>query len=133
MPKIIVVQGVSNSGKSRSIRLFASMHGVWLARPGDFILTMPVSKAGVTYNVCVVTGGDNPSMITAGVNFALHHKCDYIVAATKMSGATVSHMKSLITLHSFSDVWIKTRHVTGPSAQTADNSRVATEVDNEIP
>jgi len=135
LTKIIVVEGISSSGKTSSIRKFAENHGVFApAAPKDFILVITIQKHGQSYKICIVTGGDNPSMIKAGVNFGLSQSVDVIVCATKSSGATVTYMNSLVSTHALNRVTIPTKWVGATlSAQKAEHIRVASEIDKNIP
>lgn len=135
MTKVIVVEGISSSGKTSSIRKFAENHGVFAPEaPKDFILVITIQKYGKSYKICVVTGGDIPSVVKAGVNFGLSQSVDVIVCATKSSGATVTCMNSLVSTHGLNPVTVPTKWVGAPSsAQKAEHMRVASEIDKNIP
>jgi hypothetical protein len=135
LTKVIVVEGISSSGKTSSIRKFAENHGIFAPlSPRDFILVITIQKHGKSHKICVVTGGDNPSMIKAGVDFGLSQSVDVIVCATKSSGATVAYMNSLVSTHGLNRVTIPTNWVDPTlSSQTAEHIRVASEIDKNIP
>lgn len=134
MSKLIIIRGISNSGKSTSIRAFAATYGVHLpAARKDFVLVMPVTKAAVTYKVGIVTGGDIASMINDGLNFTLAmHACDYIVCATKMSGNSVTAM-NLWLPRATGHVYENTNCVSGLAAIAAETARMVSAIDAHIP
>lgn len=132
MTKVIIVQGVSNSGKSSSIRKFVEGLGIYMV-PGDFKLALPYIKGGKTFRVGVMSAGDNVSVINAGFTFLIPLRCDFIVCATKSSGSTVAHVQSIISSQNFSSTVLNTTFATSATAQTRNTARTAAEIDQEIP
>jgi hypothetical protein len=137
MAKIILVSGVGNSGKTESIRLFLANRGiVFPDAPRDILLILPIQKGGHTLSVGVASGGDTFAIVDENFKFFRPHQCDIIVCASKSHGRTIQYIQTegaqpgnqmapLIStrkIHSFNQ------------AQAAhDNTRVATEIESNIP
>ncbi|MBY3183348.1 hypothetical protein HFO24_16980 [Rhizobium laguerreae] len=131
MTKVIVVQGISSSGKTSSIRKFVEDLGVFLPQ-GDIRLALPYQKGGRTFCVGVSSAGDNVQALNAAFNFLLQLKCDFVVCASKSSGITVSHLQGIITSNGFASVIVGTTWVASRPGQLRQNAQTAKDIDGHI-
>lgn len=133
MTKFIIVQGKTNTGKSTSIRLFLNNQGVHLpAAPKDFLIVLPLTRAGKTYILGVASAGDTLEIIKHNMNFFGLYGCDFIVCATKSSGATVKWLSAYVSGLGATSKIITTAK-TARTGWGAANAHIASLIDAEIP
>jgi hypothetical protein len=85
--RVILVSGVSNSGKTQSIREYLHTEGIFHSRRGDITLVFPLGRKG--FVVGVASGGDTPRIIMRNFRFLNGYRWDVVVCASKSRGATI--------------------------------------------
>lgn len=133
MPKLIVVQGISNSGKTSSIIEFMRSYRNVHANPFPAELVVPIQKNG-TWILGVAKDGDTALNVSRAVNMFSRFNCDIVVCATKSSGASVTALNSFIAANRhISVVRVRTSWVALPAAQIQNNSLIAATIESHLP
>jgi hypothetical protein len=133
MRKVILVSGVSNSGKTKSIRRFLENRGIFhMKRRGDITVVMPIRKMGKGFVIGVASGGDNLGVVRRNLTFIDRHKWDVVVCASRSRGATPLYVRSFAQGHRAKFVSISTARVSGAAIAGAIG-RVAAQVERNIP
>lgn len=127
MTKIIVVQGVNNSGKTSSIRLFLENNGVFHNHEGDITLVLPIRKNGKTYRLGVTSTGDIERDIEKNFKFFSNHKLDFIICAARSHGKTIKFIEEHSRANGFSLICIAKKR-----AVPFDHMNIAAEIDSKI-
>lgn len=90
--KIILVSGISNSGKTTSIRQYLNMENVFhLKNAGDITIVFTLQRRNLVLGVA--SGGDTLGIVRDNFNFFSQHACDVIVCASKSRGRTVAEVQ----------------------------------------
>lgn len=101
MPILIIVSGVTNSGKTSSIRNFANRyvgHSVGGAG-GDFTHHGSFSKGLNSYYIGIASAGDSDTLVQQAITFFQNNNCDLMICATKSHGETVDRIDNHVTTH----------------------------------
>tara|TARA_R110000744_G_scaffold205072_1_gene323831 strand:- start:184 stop:594 length:411 start_codon:yes stop_codon:yes gene_type:complete len=136
MAILIVVAGIGNSGKTKSIKDFAlanltnlpSLIGVEISYAGPF------TKNFNQYTIGIRSAGDTRALVLDAIQFFTTNNCDLMVCATKSRGVTVNTINAYIaanpslTVHRIQTQWYATA-----AQRAADNARVAQAIWNHIP
>jgi hypothetical protein len=87
--KVILLHGVSNTGKTRSIKTYAELEGLFvLQQRGDITLVMPTARGRRKLKVGIASGGDNAKIVRQNFDFFRRHRPDVIVCASRTRGQT---------------------------------------------
>jgi len=133
MPKLIVVHGISNSGKTSAIVQFMETHRNITASPFPSLITVPIQKSG-NWLLGVAKDGDTAWHVQNALRLFASHNCDIVVCATKSSGASVTALNTFaaanphITVVRIATTWSATS-----AGQAAANAAVALAIENNIP
>ena len=136
MAILIVVEGIGNSGKTKSIRDFtlanvkniSSQTGVEISYAG------PLIKNSNQYTIGIRSAGDTRALILDAIHFFTINKCDLMVCATKSRGVTVNTINAYVAANPILAVHrIQTQWSATAAQRAADNARVAQAIWNNIP
>jgi hypothetical protein len=87
MPKIIIVMGVSNTGKTTAIKQAMNSLGVYVgAGPNDVLVSAHLHVRGFGYSVGFASGGDSPHIVKRNKDFFSPLNLDYMVFACRSKG-----------------------------------------------
>ena len=136
MAILIVVAGIGNSGKTKSIKDFAQTNLTNLPSPTgvEISYACPLTKNLKQYTIGIRSAGDTKALILAAIKFFTINNCDLMVCATKSRGVTVDTIDAYIagnpslTVHR-----IQTQSFTTAAQRAADNARVAQAIWSHIP
>ena len=100
MPKIIIVQGISNRGKTTAIKAAMNHCGVFVGFGGeDVLLIATLNIKGVSCTIGFASGGDSPAAVQTNVNFFTPHPS--LPALTHMIFACRSRGGGIAILNAF--------------------------------
>ncbi|HTQ13478.1 MAG TPA: hypothetical protein VMH86_06340 [Rhizomicrobium sp.] len=134
MPKVILVSGISNSGKTKSIRRFLENRGIHhIKRKGDVTVVVPIQKNGKSYAIGVASGGDNLGVVRRNLTFIDRYHWDVVVCASRSRGQTPQYVRNFAQQNRAKFVRLRTKHVKGKPAITAAISRIASQVERNLP
>ena len=133
MPKVILVAGSYNTGKTSSIRKFVENRRIHHHKRGDISLIFPVLKTKRRLIVGVASGGDNVSVVNKNIAFLGPRLCDVIVLASKSNGGTQRRVVQFARRLRAKLITIPTARVNGPTAIRNEIARVARQIELSIP
>jgi hypothetical protein len=136
MAILIVVAGIGNSGKTKSIKDFALANLTDLPSPTGVEISYagPLTKNLNQYTIGIRSAGDTKALIVGAIQFFTKNNCDLMVCATKSRGVTVNTINAYITANPSLTVHrIQTQSFTIAAQRAADNARVAQEIWSHIP
>lgn len=136
MAILIVVEGIGNSGKTKSIRDFAQANLTNLPSPTGVEISYagPFTKNSNQYTIGIRSAGDTRALILDAIQFFTINNCDLMVCATKSRGVTVDTINTYITANPSLTVHrIQTQWSATAAQRAADNARVAQAIWNHIP
>ena len=120
VPKIIIVSGVGNTGKSTSIKTAMNNLGVYVGRPsGDVLLSAHLHISGRGYSVGFASGGDSPGIVTDNINFFRPLGLDCMVFACRSYGAGLAALNAFAATLGVSPIMILTAPSPNPPAANA--------------
>jgi hypothetical protein len=131
MPGIILVCGVSNSGKTRSIRQFLERRKIFHMKRGDITAVLPIQKNGKELDLGVASGGDTLNIVKKNLAFIDRHDWDIIVCASKSRGQTVRFVEDFARRNGVRLVMINTMRVKG-TAKYAANKNIAAQIERNL-
>jgi hypothetical protein len=133
MPTVILVSGVSNSGKTKSIRKFLENRGIFhLRRIGDITAIFPIQRSGKARVLAVASGGDDPYVVNRNLAFFAQHKWDVVVCASRSRGRTVQLVANFAQRYKARLITIPTVRVKKPAIASAI-ARIAAQVERNLP
>jgi hypothetical protein len=133
MPRIICVEGVSNSGKSSSIRKFLELRGIrFPASPRDIRVIFTAEIEGRKLTIGVASAGDTAAAIKKNFEFFAKHPCDVIACASKSQGQSVAAVTHWAKKLGATVERIVTSARTMPREQEQDHIRVAGEIERLV-
>jgi hypothetical protein len=132
MPKVIVVAGTHNTGKTSSIRKFLETRRIVHRKRGDILLIFPTKKANQQLVIGATSGGDNLTVISANIHFLRPRKCDVMVMASKSTGSTLGALTRFAKSMKASLILIPTKRVSGAAAIAREIARVARAIERNV-
>ena len=88
MPKIIIVTGVANRGKTTAIKQAMNQCGVYVGSGGnDILVGAQLTLQGQACNVGFASGGDTLAVVQGNINFFSTLPLTHMVFACRSSGA----------------------------------------------
>jgi hypothetical protein len=91
MPKIIIVQGISNTGKTTAIKRAMNMSGVHVGMgPNDVLLSAHLYIQAAGYSVGFASGGDSPEIVQRNVDFFSPLNLSHMIFACRTRGGGIN-------------------------------------------
>ncbi|MEH0070931.1 hypothetical protein V6L77_12350 [Pannonibacter sp. Pt2-lr] len=133
MPKLIVVYGTSNSGKTSSVVHFVENYRNVTASPFPELITFPIQKNG-NWLLGVAKDGDSARHVQSAVGLFASRNCDIVVCTTKSRGASVRALNAFVAANPhITVVSIASSPTAAPALQVAANAAVALAIEQNIP
>ena len=136
MAILIVVAGIGNSGKTKSIKDFALANLTNFPSPTGVEISYagPFTKNFRQYTIGIRSAGDTKALILDAIKFFTKNNCNLMVCATKSRGVTVNTINTFIAANPSLNVHhIQTRWFATVAQRAADNARVAQAILSHIP
>ena len=122
MPKIIIVSGPGNTGKTSSIKQAMNALGVYVSTPRqstDILLSAHLHLNGSGYNVGFASGGDTAPIVQANINFFSNLNLDHMVFACRSRGAGLALLTTYAQSLGVQPIIIRTARSQNPTAAIA--------------
>jgi hypothetical protein len=114
-PKIIIVQGVANTGKSTAIKQAMNHFGLFVgSSAGDVLVCANLYINGAGYNIGFASGGDSGLVVRANIKFLRSHKLTHMVVACRSSGATIAELIKYAQSLGVSPIFIRASYPPNP-------------------
>jgi hypothetical protein len=95
MTKIIIVQGISNSGKTTAIKEAMNLSGVRVGMgPNDVLLGAHLHIQGAGYSVGFASGGDSPEIVQRNIDFFKPLNLSHMIFACRSRGGGISKLRA---------------------------------------
>jgi hypothetical protein len=147
LPKIVVLVGRQDSGKTTSIKNFLKSRNLTCKKRGDVKVVIPILRNGRVQAVGVASGGDRIDVIDKNFDFLIPRNCDTIVCAVRSSeqidpsnpgistSPIVQHLLTLFPQYINHFTWINQNYIVNQTQRklTKRNLDTVRRIKREVP
>lgn len=120
VPKIIIVSGVSNTGKSTSIKAAMNNRGAHVGGPvGDVLICAHLHISGTGHTIGFASGGDTAHVVNNNIAFLQPLSPDFMVFACRSYGAGLNALNAFAARLGVTPIMIQTKHSPNPASAIA--------------